>query len=113
MSKDDHTTILINWLEKKFGKDCVRVIVFKSQRDREGFDKNIRPELISRLKGKIVVKDLPKEAKSLVVEEFFKEHYSYLSSKMNDEEMHEAISHLEEMADRIIVLITPERHTCI
>jgi len=108
LSKNDHRTILINWLEKKFGKDRVKVIVFKLQRDREGFDKNVRPELIGHLKDGIIIKDLPKEAKSLVVKEFLKEYYSYLSSKMNDEELHDAISELEEMADRMIMLIAPD-----
>jgi len=70
--KDDHTTILINWLEKKFGKGCVRVLVFESQKERDRFDKNIRPELINLFKSKIAIKELPEEARSLVVEEFFK-----------------------------------------
>lgn len=105
MRKDNHPTILMNWLKKYFGKDSVILVGLRSQKDRDYFDKNLRPMII---RDKLLIKKLPEEAKSIAVEEFIKEHYSDMSSRFDDEELHKAINHLEELIDGMLVVITAE-----
>jgi len=107
LRKDDHPTILMNWLKKYFGKDSVILVGFRSQKDRDYFDKNLRPMII---KDKLVIKKLPEEAKSVAVDAFLKDNYSDMLSRFDDEELHWAINHLEKLIDGMLVVITAGPH---
>jgi len=107
LRKDDHPTILINWLKKYFGKDSVFLVGFNSQKDRHYFDKNIRPMII---RDNLVIKKLPEEAKSVAVNAFLKDNYSDMLSRFYDEELHWAINHLEKLIDGMLVVITAGPH---
>jgi len=92
------------WLKKEFGEvNRVGIIYFKSQKDREHFDKHIK----SQLNNKIILKELPEEIKFRLFENLL-EFIAPEISTLNYKELQETINYSESYIDRMIVIIMPD-----
>jgi len=98
------TKMFDKWLKKEFGEvNRLGIIYFKSQKDKQHFDKYVKP----RLNNKVIIRELSEEIKFRLLENVL-EFMAPEISKLNYIELQETINYSESYIDRMTVIIIPD-----